>query len=79
MKTLNYRIILIPEEEGGYTAKVPAIRGCITYGETVEEAIAMAKDAIEGCLEVLIEEGQPLPQDDSNTLEYQLTLTTELV
>lgn len=51
MKTLQYRLILMPEPEGGYTVKVPAIRGCITYGETIEEAIAMAKDAIEGCLE----------------------------
>lgn len=78
MKTLQYRVILVPEPEGGYTAKVPAIRGCITYGETIEEAMVMAKDAIEGCLEVLAAEGQPLPVDDSNTLEYSLNLTTEL-
>ena len=77
MKALNYRLILIPESEGGYTVKVPAIRGCITYGETVNEAIEMAKDAIEGCLAVLQEEGQPIPPDDSNTLEYSLQLTTE--
>jgi antitoxin HicB len=79
MKILNYRILLTPEPDGGYTVKVPAIRGCITYGETIEEAIAMAKDAIEGCLEVLIEEGQPIPEDDTNTLEYNLQLVTELV
>lgn len=68
MKTLQYRLILIPELEGGYTVKVPAIRGCITYGETIEEAIARAKDALEGCLEVLKEEGQPIPRDQSQTL-----------
>ena len=79
MKILNYRILLTPEPDGGYTVKVPAIRCCITYGETIEEAIAMAKDAIEGCLEVLIEEGQPIPEDDTNTLEYNLQLVTELV
>ena len=61
MKVLNYRVILIPEPEGGYNVKVPAIRGCFTYGETIDEAIAMAQDAIEGCLEVLKEEGQPIP------------------
>jgi antitoxin HicB len=77
MTTLQYGLILIPEPEGGYTVNVPAIRGCITYGETIEEAIAMAKDAIEGCFEVLKEE--PIPPDDSQTLEYSLTLTTELV
>ncbi len=75
MRTLQYRLILTPEPEGGYAVKVPAIRGCITYGETVEEAIAMAKDATEGCLEVLQEAGQPIPPDDSRTLEYSLSLT----
>lgn len=79
MKTLNYRLILIPEPEGRYTVRVPAIRGCITYGETIDEAIAMAKDAIEGCLEVLVEEGQPISPDDNNTFEYSLNLVTELV
>lgn len=77
MKTLQYRLILTPEPEGGYTVNVPAIRGCVTYGETVEDAIMMAKDAIEGCLAVLQEEGEPIPADDSNTLEYSLRLETE--
>lgn len=79
MTTLNYRIILIPENDGGYTVKVPAIKGCITYGDTIDEAIAMAKDAIEGCIEVLLEEGEPIPADDTHTLEYNLNFTTELV
>ncbi len=79
MRTLQYRIILSPEDDGGYTVRVPAIRGCITYGETIDEAMEMAKDAIEGCLEVLAAEGQPIPTDDSKTLEYSLNLTTELV
>jgi antitoxin HicB len=56
--------------------KVPAIRGCITYGETIDEAIEMAKDAIKGCWAVLQEEGA-IPPDDSNTLEYSLHLTNE--
>ncbi len=79
MKVLNYRVILSPEPEGGYTVTVPSIRGCITFGETVEEALEMVKDAIEGCLEVLVEAGEPIPQDDSNTFEYSLRFETELV
>ena len=67
MKTLQCRLLLTPEPEGGYTVRVPAIRGCVTYGETKDEAIAMAKDAIEGCLAVLAEEGEPIPADDSQT------------
>ena len=47
MKTLLYRVILRPEAEGGYTALVPSLPGCITYGDNVDEAIAMAREAIE--------------------------------
>lgn len=47
MSEHRYTIILHPdEEEGGYTVTVPALPGCVTQGETIEEAIAMAKDAI---------------------------------
>lgn len=41
------------KEEGGYTATVPALPGCITYGENVDEAICMAKEAIELHIEEL--------------------------
>ncbi|MBC7553705.1 MAG: type II toxin-antitoxin system HicB family antitoxin [Taibaiella sp.] len=69
----SYKIMLHKEPEGGYTATVPVLPGCITYGETVDEAIAMAKDAIEIYLEELQSRGEEIP-DDSNTLEYSLTL-----
>ena len=39
----TYKIHLHKEEEGGYTTIVPALPGCITYGENVDEAISMAK------------------------------------
>ncbi len=44
---LKYRILLRKEPEGGFTVIVPSLPGCITYGETIEEAINMAKEAIE--------------------------------
>jgi predicted RNase H-like HicB family nuclease len=65
MKTLDYRIRLEKEEEGGYTVTVPALTGCVTFGETVEEAIAMAKEAIEGYIETLIDLGKEVPTDKS--------------
>ncbi len=49
----TYRIILTQEPEGGYTVIVPSLSGCITYGDNVNHAIDMAKEAIEGYLEVL--------------------------
>ena len=58
---------------GGYTVVVPALPGCITYGEDVDEAIAMAEDAINIYIEELVSRGEKIP-DDSNTLEYSLNL-----
>ncbi len=53
MKVLNYRILLRKEPEGGYTVIVPSLPGCVTYGETIEESMTMAKEAIELYLESL--------------------------
>ncbi|MBK7296017.1 MAG: type II toxin-antitoxin system HicB family antitoxin [Flavobacteriales bacterium] len=61
------------EPEGGYTVNVPALPGCITYGDDVDHAMAMAKEAIELFLETLKAEGDPIP-DDSRTLEYSMVV-----
>jgi len=64
MSEYQYTIILDPDpEEGGYTVTVPALPGCVTQGETIEEAIAMAKDAIRLYIETLIADGEPVPQE----------------
>jgi predicted RNase H-like HicB family nuclease len=42
-------------EDGGYWVECPEVPGCVSQGYTVEEALAMIKDAIKGCLEVLSE------------------------
>jgi antitoxin HicB len=63
MRKLKYSIVLTPDEEsGGYTVEVPDLPGCITEGDTVEEALAMAEEAIEGFLEVLKKDGDPIPK-----------------
>jgi len=72
-KNRTYRIVLRKEPEGVYTALVPSLPGCITWGQTVEEALEMAKDAITGYINVLREEGEIIP-DDNDTLEYSLQL-----
>ena len=59
-----YNILLQPEPEGGYTVTCPSLPGLVTCGETLEEARAMAADAIEGYLECLREDGLPLPESD---------------
>jgi antitoxin HicB len=64
MSEYQYTIILHPvTEEGGYTVTVPALPGCVTQGETLEEAIAMAKDAIRLHVEALIAYGEPVPEE----------------
>lgn len=71
----TYKVLLRPEPEGGYTTFVPALPGCITYGENVEHALMMAKEAIALYLEELEDRGEQIP-DDSTTLEYSVNLTT---
>ena len=67
----TYKIHLQKEAEGGFTVSVPALPGCVTYGEDIDEAIIMAKEAIELYIEELQERGEAIP-DNSNTLEYSL-------
>lgn len=60
----DYTVILTPEpESGGYSVTVPALPEVATQGETVEEALAMAREAIELSLEVRRDEGDPIPAD----------------
>ena len=72
-QTISYRILLKKEPEGGYTATVPSLPGCITYGESIEEATNMVKEAIELYLESLKAHNEEIPNDEG-TLEYTLTL-----
>ncbi len=58
---LSYNVQLEPQKEGGYTVTVPALPGCISEGETIEEALANIKDAIEGSIYVLAKHKRPIP------------------
>ena len=62
----TYKIMIIPGEpdEGGYWVKVPALPGCVTQGETVEEALSNAKEAIELYVSVLIDDRESVPEDE---------------
>lgn len=57
------QVILIPDETGGYTVEVPSLPGCITEGDTIDEALANAKEAIELWIEEAIEHGEEIPDD----------------
>jgi predicted RNase H-like HicB family nuclease len=51
-------------EEGGYIAEVPSLPGCISEGDTFEEALANIREAIELYIEVLEEDGREVPEDN---------------
>lgn len=57
----KYIVYLEPADEGGYIVSCPHFPGCVTQGETFEEALDMIKDAIKGCLFSLKEHGEPIP------------------
>ncbi len=67
-KILEYTVIFEPADEGGYIVSVPALPGCVTNGETFEHATAMIKDAMEGYLVVLKEEGLEIPEENSEVV-----------
>ena len=46
---MKLKIIIHEAEEGGYWAEVPAIKGCVTQGETFDELLKNIHEAIEGC------------------------------
>ena len=58
---LRFTIMIERNEEGGYTVTVPTLPGCITEGDTWEEAIANAREAIAGYIEALKALGKPIP------------------
>jgi antitoxin HicB len=64
----TYTITLRPEPEGGFTVRVPVLPEIVTYGEDEAEALAMAKDAIELCLESRKERGEDIPDSDGTLI-----------
>jgi predicted RNase H-like HicB family nuclease len=56
---MKIKAIVHEAEEGGYWAEVPAIPGCATEGETMDELLANLREAIEGCLSVDVAEPTP--------------------
>ncbi len=67
---MKLKVVVHPAEEGGFWAEVPAIAGCATQGETLEELMENLHEAIEGCLSVDI---QPI-QDIQNSQVLEITI-----
>jgi predicted RNase H-like HicB family nuclease len=61
---MHYTVILEKEEDGGYHAFVPALKGCHSQGDTLDEAVQNIREAIELYLESLKDAGEPVPVED---------------
>jgi len=59
----NYAVIFEPAEEGGYTAVVPALPGCVSEGDSLEETRRNSREAMKGYLETLVAHGGSIPDD----------------
>ncbi len=59
----KYTVVVHPAEEGGYWVEVPTLPGCLSQGETVEDALSKIREAIEAHLEALRGEGQEIPSE----------------
>ena len=71
-KIYKYTAIFEPAEEGGYIVHIPSLPGCVTQGDTFEEAKRMAKDAIKGYIAVLQEDGDPIPVESDEVIETKV-------
>jgi antitoxin HicB len=60
----TFAVVLEPEDEGGFTVRVPAFPEIVTYGKDESEALAMAQDAIRLVIEDSVARGEPLPSDE---------------
>jgi predicted RNase H-like HicB family nuclease len=69
----RYTVLIYPDD-GAYSVTVPALPGCVTWGQTLDEAVASARDAIEGHLAALRETGQEVPEEDASPIVLTVDL-----
>jgi antitoxin HicB len=66
--TLDFTVVLEAQTEGGFTVTVPALPEVVTEGETEDEALAMAAEAIKAVLDYRRDHGLPIPEDSTPTM-----------
>lgn len=74
MKAYDFKVVLEPDETGGYVVSCPSLSGCYSQGDTIDEALQNIHEAIVLCLEDMEAEGQPVP-DVSRTLIGSVVIT----
>lgn len=76
MQYNRYTVLLEPDEEEPhrYNVRVPALPGCLTYGESIEDALANATEAITGYVAVLVGAGEAVPVEDHPVIATSITV-----
>ena len=73
VKPIKYTVILEPADEGGYVVSCPALPGCISQGESLEETLENIKEAILLVIEVLQEENEPIPNETPEIVTEEIS------
>jgi predicted RNase H-like HicB family nuclease len=72
---MKYTVIIAKGRESGFVVQVPALKGCVSQGETREEALGNVKEAIEVYIQALKEDGLPVPTEVGKAIvEVEVTL-----
>jgi predicted RNase H-like HicB family nuclease len=69
---MKLKVVLYPEDEGGYSAEVPALPGCFSQGDTLEEALANIKEAAECWLDAVASQTGDEAEPGARVLEIEL-------
>ena len=72
----RYTVLIYPDD-GAYSVTVPALPGCVTWGATLDEAVASAHEAIEGHIAALRDTGQDVPEEDASPIVLTVELGAE--
>lgn len=71
---MKFTIILEPEKDGGYSVHCPVLPGCVSQGDSLEEALANIREAIEGILALRQKRGMVIPKDSPDVVAKEIRL-----
>jgi antitoxin HicB len=76
---VRYTVLMIPHGDGGYTAFVPSLPGCVTEGTSFDEALAFAREAAAGWLETAAAHGMEIPIEAEGTAVAHVDVETPVL
>ena len=79
MTYYRFTVVLEPDRQElwRYNVRVPALPGCLTFGDSVEDAFANAHEAVAGYVESLLADGEPIPKEAHPTIAATIVVTPD--